>query len=518
MKRYIFLLILLCFFFIPKAYAVQTNYDSYFNINYTDKVDFSRVVYPNGDTLKDYLDYATSIDNNNYFIITSLDFRPNNTILSYNGNNDIPDNVLESWYYSDSEVVANVRFYVWLVPKSVNSVVKVKLSITTSGGAYQNINFSNISSSYPVYRISTFGNSNNNYEFLDILDDCLAGNCSNYVANDGVTTFSSSTSNNAINVYSQYFPDYNTYNQNITYTNSGDANLYAYSFIYSSQVDLIYNSASNTGSSTLRKSIYYPQVDTSITVDDKFLTYTDVVPTDSEYIKNNSSYLDNFYLKIPIEHYSDFVFNSTFKTNIDTSTFNYNSYGTPFVFGRIDNGTYYSYADITGYCSVSVDTTTIQNHILQFSISDLVCDNNVDFTDYDYIYVTYIHRYRDSSIDMGVTDFTGSVNYGYFSAYSGKGGYIYEFFDNLSNNFTLSLSGSNYIGYADIYSSDTTNSVFITCYTSSGSISTCNNFGLANNSGTLIKPDFKNGYTYTIYQVSDTYIPVSLKIIRSILI
>lgn len=436
-KSLVIILSIFLFFISPKVFASSSNYDTYININYPDVVDYSEVPFYNGYSLQYYLDYMRNTTSEYYDLIIYIDFEPTNAILSYNGsNNPIPQNVLDDWYYTQN--ASSHRLTAILLPKIDDLNPRVSTYVDTYGDSGARLSFNNNSSNY-VYVIQSFTKEST---FLNDFDSCMAGNCSQFVddnTNHDVNRHTSYYAN--LRLFSRYFNDYNKYYQSYSYSNNSDASTYSYSNIYYSSVDLTYVQSTQSGSSVLLKSLYYPQIGEYSTLNTKFLTYSDVLGFDNYQSTNKTSIQ-----KIMVGNITDL---STFKIDLDYYSSDYESIlGFPYsyyIFGRVNNNdNYYSYEKLD--CSTSYISSIITDdspHIYQtfFGNNNITCTQNL--SNYDSFYVDLYFNPTNSYV-MNSLRYKFSQGYGKIFDLSyntyGSNYFIYETFNDLPSNFSISLS------------------------------------------------------------------------------
>lgn len=180
-------------------------------------------------------------------------------------------------------------------------------------------------------------------------------------------------------------------------------------------------------------------------IGDKIYSYFDIINGNANGNTNFEDYgvLGKFFVgNIPKNHINDF----TLDISYNYESYDYSSHVNYIYeyYGRINHGTYYSYEPITCSSNEYVrDMYTYSSKYVELSFfpQGFSCDS--DLSNYDNIYIS-IEFNSDDSFDKSIYNLTFNSNYGYSKMlsnwYSSYGLYIYEHFQNLSNEFQILLS------------------------------------------------------------------------------
>lgn len=415
--KYIILLLLFTFIFVPKSYAYVNNNTTY-TVDYIESTNMDSQIF-NDLTYNQLLEYYTNYDSQYYNLVVS---------------------------FTSSEVT--IDFY----PKTFNNI---KLSFFGFKNRHQlnyHYVFSSATSQYQVNIQSSNSDYFGSSEF-NKLKNCLDNNVcwSSYESvNSSIFFKFSRTTNefeNIVFVTSNDIP--NTINNNSSYVISTQT---FYSYIYSSQVPIIvdYDSYYDYSDHYYKKLILNNEL---LEDESEFVTYRDIFTPESD--DSSSNYYENvgnLYIgSIPKNNLNNF--SATFTYNYsDENYVNSIEYRYLF-FGRVNHNTYYSYEPINCTTSVlsstAIDTTKKQATTTFFPYG-LTCSS--DLTSYDNIYIRIYNTY-DVNTNSSIFNLKGRVQSGYYKRLSdvratSNSSYIYERFEDLDSSFSFMLSTQRDLDYA----------------------------------------------------------------------
>ena len=222
-----------------------------------------------------------------------------------------------------------------------------------------------------------------------------------------------------------------------------------------------YNSDSLNSSLNVFKKLYITNNHTLYSYEDDLPSYYDIKRYNDS-IKQFDIQLNTIYSKIPYSDINDFSINLSFKPSfISSQLYNANMYNfNEFVYGRVNhNNDYYTYESLN--CSLSnIDSSIDSDNYIHYLFEDIVCDNSVVLSNYDYFYITLVPNYNNWNIDQQKDIFGINLNSKEaYVTYLPFKNLIYEPLFNLSSGFELFFTTTNDNSYStniDLYSSQST--------------------------------------------------------------
>lgn len=471
------------FGFLQVNAATYENYDTSYNITYGE-FDFSTRMVDSThtwqDLFTDLVDYGSNSENY-YFIIGISDILP---------------------------TLTNHTIYFYLIPKNVDSSILNSYSSffgTYDGSSYYFNNF--FLNAIPHYRTSFSFNNNNTFKpfgddyhssqsyqrFVGCLttDSCywFDNNLNQTGNNIARVQLARGTIGNDFNGVIDYT------NQSLFYITNGMSTGWGQILYYSSFPIVFQFNSNNLPSGNVYKK--------TLKVNDTIYNYGDRVPTYCELYNYCSTslptlasynYLDDLFISnIPVNNYSNLEVKFSYDFYRENYADNFHIQG--FYYGRVNNGTYYSYEPLT--CSLT-GGSSFGNFKSRATYHISNCAG--DLSRYDSLIV----RLRMSSMEL-ISNFSFTSNLGHINiapVFNGDNRVeIMDYFGSLPSDFSLVVSSTQDSSYLE-YIGDSKYTIAQRINKSNNDISslansTLINFGMNTNSNVIL-------YNYTLENNNST--------------